>query len=136
MPSQEDGHCLHISLSVTILSHLLLGFSHYPVAAQFRPPSVLIQLLQQLSGFPGGTSGKEPACQSREMSSNPWVRKIPWRRPWQPTPVFFFFFSPPQYSYLGHPMDRVAWQATVHRVTKSLTRLKQLSTHNKCNNSQ
>jgi len=22
------------------------------------------------------------------MSSNPWVRKIPWSRKWQPTPVF------------------------------------------------
>ena len=27
------------------------------------------------------------------------------------------------------PMDRGAWQATVHRVTKSRTRLKQLSIH-------
>ena len=27
------------------------------------------------------------------------------------------------------PMDRRAWQATVHRVTKSRTRLKRLSTH-------
>ena len=24
----------------------------------------------------------------REMQVNPWVRKIPWRRAWQPTPVF------------------------------------------------
>ena len=23
---------------------------------------------------------------------HPWARKIPWRRAWQPTPVFFFFF--------------------------------------------
>ena len=34
-----------------------------------------------------------------------------------------------QYSCLGHPMDRGAWQATVHGVTKSQTRLKWLSTH-------
>ena len=32
------------------------------------------------------------------------------------------------YSFLEKPMDRGAWQATVHRVTKSWTRLKQLST--------
>ena len=37
--------------------------------------------------------------------------------------------SPLQYSYLGNPKDREAWQATVHGVTKSQTRLKQLSTH-------
>ena len=29
-----------------------------------------------------------------------------------------------QYSYLKNPMDRGAWQATVHRVIKSSTQLK------------
>ena len=39
---------------------------------------------------PGGTSGKEPACQCRRHKRcrfDPWVWKIPWRRKWQPTPV-------------------------------------------------
>ena len=48
-----------------------------------------------------------------------WVRKIPWRRTWQPTPA----------SCLENPMERGAWQATVHGVTKSWTQLKQLSMH-------
>ena len=42
-------------------------------------------------GFPGGASGKEPACQCRRHKRrrfSPWVGKIPWRRRWQPTPVF------------------------------------------------
>ena len=34
--------------------------------------------------------------------------------------------NPLQYSSLENPMDRVAWQATVHGVAKSRTRLKQL----------
>ena len=34
-----------------------------------------------------------------------------------------------QYSYLEDPMDRGAWWAMVHRVTKSWTQLKQLSLH-------
>ena len=34
-----------------------------------------------------------------------------------------------QYSSLESPMDRGAWWATVHRVTKSQTQLKQLSIH-------
>ena len=41
--------------------------------------------------FPCGTSGKEPACQFRRHKRcglNPWVGKIPWRRKWQPIPVF------------------------------------------------
>ena len=40
--------------------------------------------------------------------------------------------NPLQYSCLENPMDREAWQATVHRVTKNLTRPKQLSTHTQC----
>ena len=42
-------------------------------------------------GFRGGASGKEPACQCRRHKRHrfdPWVRKIPWRRAQQPTPVF------------------------------------------------
>ena len=42
-------------------------------------------------GFPGGTSGKEPAHQCRRHKKNvfnPWVGKIPWRWAGQPTPVF------------------------------------------------
>ena len=37
--------------------------------------------------------------------------------------------NPLQYSCLENPMDRGAWQTTVHRVAKSWTRLKWLSTH-------
>ena len=37
--------------------------------------------------------------------------------------------NPLQYSCLENPMDRGAWWATVHRVTKSWTRLKRLSMH-------
>ena len=37
--------------------------------------------------------------------------------------------NPLQCSCLENPMDRGAWQATVHRVTKSQTQLKQLSMH-------
>ena len=38
-------------------------------------------------GFPGGASGKEPACQCRRHKRcgfDPWVGKISWRRAWQP----------------------------------------------------
>jgi len=39
----------------------------------------------------GGARGKEPACQCRRQRRhrfNPWLWKIPWKRVWQPTPVF------------------------------------------------
>ena len=38
--------------------------------------------------------------------------------------------NPLQYSYLGNPMDRGVWWATVHGVAKSWTRLKQPNAHN------
>ena len=41
-------------------------------------------------GFPGGSAVKNPPqCRShRRRGFNPWVRKIPWGRTWQPSPVF------------------------------------------------
>ena len=39
-------------------------------------------------GFPGGSDGKEAACNVGDLGSIPGVGKIPWRRAWQPTPVF------------------------------------------------
>ena len=58
-------------------------------------------------GLPWWLSGKEPACQCRRCRFNLWVRKIPWRRKWQPTPVFLpgksrGQRSPAGYSPWGH----------------------------------
>ena len=33
-------------------------------------------------------SGKEPACQAGDSGSIPGLGRFPWRRKWQPTPVF------------------------------------------------
>ena len=76
-----------------------------------------------LQGFPGGTSGKESACQCRRHKRSgfdPWVGKIPWRRAWQPTPVFLPGESHGQKSLMGY---------TVHTVAKSRPWLKWLCTH-------
>ena len=41
-------------------------------------------------GFPGGASGKNPLVSSGDMRHrfDPWIRNNPWKRAWQPTPVF------------------------------------------------
>ena len=62
-------------------------------------------------GLPRCHSGKESTCQCRRFGFKPWVRKIPWRRKWQPTPVFL----------PGNPMDRGAWRAAVQGVAESET---------------
>ena len=54
-----------------------------------------------------GASGKEPVCQCRRCGFDPWVRKIPWRRKFQPTPVFLLGESYGQRSLAGYsPWDR------------------------------
>ena len=45
-------------------------------------------------GFPGGSDGKESACNAGELGFDPWVGKIPWRRAWQPTQIFLPGESP------------------------------------------
>ena len=55
----------------------------------------------------------------RRHEFHPWVRKIPWRRARQPTPIFF----------PGEPYGERSLWATVHTVAKSCTPLKWLSTH-------
>ena len=61
--------------------------------------------------IPWWLSGKELAYQGKRHGFNPWVGKIPWKRKWQPTPVFL----------LENPMERGAWRATVLGFTKSWT---------------
>ena len=56
-------------------------------------------------GFPGGASGKEPTCHCRRHKRcgfDPWVGKIPWRREWQPTPIFLPGESHRQRSLVGY----------------------------------
>ena len=54
-----------------------------------------------LRGFPGGVSGKKPACQCWRHKRHR-VGKIPWRRAWQPIPVFLPAESHGQRSLAGY----------------------------------
>ena len=72
-----------------------------------------------MKGLPWWLSGKESACNAGEAGSIPGS---PWRSSGGG------HGNPLQNSCLGNPMDRRAWQATVHGVTKSPTRLKRLGT--------
>ena len=63
--------------------------------------------------LPGGASDKEPTCQYREckrLRFDPWVWKIPWRKKWQPIPVFLPGKSHGQRSLAGYsPSDHKSW---------------------------
>ena len=63
---------------------------------------------------------KELACECKRLERhrfNPWFRKIPWRRAWQPTSLFL-----PEESHGFLP--RGPWWATVYGAAKNQTQLK------------
>ena len=61
--------------------------------------------------LPCGSDSKESACNAGDLGSFPGSE----RSPGEGTD------NPPQYPCLGNPMDRGAWRATVHGVTKGRT---------------
>ena len=81
--------------------------------ASFNPVYTPSLYNNYLWGFPGDASGKEPACQCRRRERHCW------RSAWQPTPVFLS----------GEFHGQRSQEAAVHRVSKSRTRMKRLSTH-------
>ena len=65
------------------------------------------------TGFPGGSDSKESAGNAGDLGSVPGLGRSPAEGDGYPF----------QYPCLENPMDRGAWWATVHGVTKGLTRL-------------
>ena len=70
---------------------------------------LIYRVLEGNVGFPGSASGKEPTYQCRRHKKHgfdPWIRKIPWRKARQPTPVFLPGESQGQRSLVGYsPWD-------------------------------
>ena len=63
--------------------------------------------------LPWWLSGEESACQCRRLGFSPWVGKMPWRRKWQPTPVFLPGKSHGQRNLAGYnPWGRKEWDMT------------------------
>ena len=90
-------HCLHMFNWVaspalpSFSSNFLEGKSHF--------------CLVYSTGFPGGTSGKEPTCQYRRQKRGRFNPFGSGRCPWGG------HGDPLQYSCLENPMDREAWWA-------------------------
>ena len=84
-------------------------------------PSIYCRCIYTRTGFTGGEGIKNLPANAGDMDSIPG-----WGRSHEEGNG-----SPLQYSCLGNPMDRGAWQATVHRVTEESDSTQQL---NKSNN--
>ena len=61
--------------------------------------------------FPGGSDGKKSACNAGDLGWIPGLERFPGGG----------CGNPLQYSCLENPMDKEAWQVTVHGVTESWT---------------
>ena len=66
----------------------------------------------EMLGYPGGSDGKESACNVEDLSLTPGLGRSPGEG----------HGNPLQCSCLENPIDRGAWRAIVHGVTKSRTR--------------
>ena len=83
----------------------ILGFILFVVHSTSQIHGKFSPIIYIHMNLPGGTNGKEPACQCRRHKRHrfdPWVGKILWRRKWQPTPVFLSGESHGQRSLVGY----------------------------------
>ena len=71
----------------------------------------IISVYTLILGFPGGSDGKEPACDAGDLDSIPGSGRFPEEGKGYPL----------QYSCLENPMDKRAWWATVQGVANSQT---------------
>ena len=68
-------------------------------------------MLNIFRGFPGGSDGKESACNAGDLGSIPGSGRSPGEGNGNPL----------QYSCMENAMDRRAWWVTVHSAAKSRT---------------
>ena len=98
---------------------LTLKTAHIPDKVLPTTWELLFRSSHRQSGFPGGASGKNPPASTGDIRDrfNLGLGRSPAEGRGNPL----------QYSCLENPVDRRAWWATVHRVSKSWTRLNGLA---------
>ena len=113
--SHESLNCISLDfqalLSFPVVSYLYFepSFRFFPVLAEH----LLLRFLSQpkTGGFPGGSDGKDSACNAGYLGSIPGLGRSPREGSGYPL----------QYSCLENSMDRGVWQAIVHKIAESDT---------------
>ena len=118
---------IYIQISRFWIKQITLKHVGWALSNQLKALGTKIDVpLRRKKGFPGGADGKEHACQCRRHKRHrfdPWVGKIPWRRAWQPTPVFLPGESHGQRSLVGcspwgrKESDTTEWLSTRRKAT-------------------
>ena len=102
---KENQQAMTIHEYICHLSHLPPQRCPLPLSGLYscRPFACIFCIhIREIMGLPWGLSSKESTCQSRRCGFSPWGGKIPWRRKWQPTPVFLPGKSHGQKSLVGY----------------------------------
>ena len=95
------------------------GIQKLLLLKQLSPSPYFYHLVKLHYGFPGGSKAKSQPAVQETQETQVWF--LGWENRGQGNPL--------QYSCLENPIDRGAWKAAVHRVTKSQTWLKRRHTH-------
>ena len=98
-----------------------MGFLIQKVTAYSVNPKYIYSLKPKYihQGFPGDSDGKESACKVGNLGSIPGLGRYPGEENGYPL----------YYCGLENSMDRGAWQATVHGIAKSRTRMSDFHFH-------
>ena len=88
----------HLSLS------MYQAFTMWQTSSLATPVKTPSCLWLSSMGFLGSSDGEEYAYQCRSPGFNPWVGRIPWRREWQPTPLFLAGKSCGQRGLVGYSL--------------------------------
>ena len=105
---------LGVSLGLTIISQVC-DLGEHSISCPSASSSV--KWGPKMIPTVSGANDKEPTYQCKRLKRcrfDPWVQKLSWRRAWQPSPGFL----------PGESHGQRSWGATVHRVAKSGTRLR------------
>ena len=101
----------------------MLSFQIFKTGEKIKP-------IHFTEDFPGGSDSKESAFD--ETCFDPWVKKIPWRRKWQPSPVLLPGKSHRQRSLVGYSPWDCKESDTTERLHLLMSNYKVLGNRSKC----
>ena len=110
-PNHLKGSIFTTFIAYTLLVRLKGSIHFYILLVWMRNSNPLTKWNLTIWAFPSGSAIKESACNAGDACLIPGLGRSHGR--WHGNPL--------QYSCLENPMDRGAWWATIHRVTKSDT---------------
>ena len=104
--TQARVHTTEVPIMQSFPHDVTLTFPLLCLCSQVAPSTRNAPPFARPRSFPSGSEGKASACNQGRPGFKPWVRKILWRRKWQPTPVLLSGKSHGQRSLVGYsPWD-------------------------------